>query len=321
MVVSELESLRQQYRAARPGYQTLADSVAQQLRDATRKRGVPCEIDGRAKDMASFLKKALRKDYESPWNDIRDKAGVRVITIFHSQVQEIETIVRELFVVHHCEDKRQSLPPDTLRYLGVHFEVSLQQDSGVENDALICEIQIHTQAQNLWATVSHELLYKPTQEAPTDITRAIYRLMALLELFDGEVERGRDEILQLPGYEEAHMLITLEQQFYTFVARHTDTDLSKQIIAVLLPLFEPEQASNYGSVLEPFIEHNRDKLEQIFSDYAEDDRNPLLSQPECLLVFERLSADPFKLAVLWGRNLPAGLLRSLSEIWGTPVDV
>ncbi|MCI2975531.1 MAG: hypothetical protein MP439_05585 [Ferrimicrobium sp.] len=326
MTAIDLMALRERYQAEQPRYQALAASVVQQLHTATRQHGLPCSVEGRAKDTASFLKKALRKDYASPWDDIHDKAGVRVITLYQSHASEVEQIIRNLFHVRHYEDKRRDLPPDRLRYLGVHFEVSVPDEgnpprSTEDAGELVCEIQLHTQAQNLWATVSHELLYKPVQEAPSEVARGVYRLMALLELFDGEVERGRDQIRRLPGYEEARMLTILEQQFWTLVARPTDVDLSKRIITVLLPLIGSDNASDYKSTLDTFVETHREKLDEIFADYAEDDRNVLLSQPECLLVFERLTVDPFALVDVWQRHLPTDLLTSLSEVWGTPVTL
>ncbi|MDA8358314.1 MAG: RelA/SpoT domain-containing protein [Actinomycetota bacterium] len=322
MAVADLEVLRQRYLAERPAYAALADDVAVRLRAATRQRGLICEVEGRAKDVASFLKKALRKEYASPWDDIRDKAAARVVTIYESQVEEVEDLVRELFVVHHYEDKRHSLAPDTLSYLGVHFEVSLPPrvagTTGAEGR--LCEIQVHTRAQNLWATVSHELLYKPAQAPPGEVTRSIYRLMALLELFDGEVGRGRQQIQDHPGYEEARMLDTLERQFYALAGRHADIELSRRVVSALADALSSEEAAAYEATLSSFVDRNREKLTDIFAEYAEDDRNPLLSQPECLLVFERLSVDPFRLAHIWDECLPPPLLRSLSAVWGAPID-
>ena len=322
MFGGDLESLRLRYEAERPGYVELAEEVACRLRTATRQRGLICDVEGRAKEIASLLKKALRKDYATPWEDIHDKAGVRVVTVYESQVNEVETLVRQLFAVHHHEDKRSSLCPETLSYLGVHFEVSLPRTDALAGDEVrLCEIQIHTRAQNLWATVSHELLYKPSQEAPGDVTRSIYRLMALLEMFDGEVARGRERILDLPGYEEARMLEALERHYYTLAAHPTDTELSRRVVGALVPLFAPDESAAYDITLDEFVDANRAKLEEIVADYAGDDRNPLLSQPGCLMVFERLDVDPFRLAQVWAQHLPPGLLRSLSEVWGEPTDI
>src|SRR5258708_38555837 len=325
MSAKDLDSLRLRYQAERPRYLALANEVAALLTAATRQGGLHCDIDPRAKEVGSFLKKVLRKDYSSPWDDIHDKAGVRVITVYESQVGEVEKIILQLFHVSHYEDKRTSLRPDTLSYLGVHFEVSLPDPQSTKNgfdlNGLICEIQVHTRAQNLWATVSHELLYKPVNEAPAEVSRAIYRLMALIELFDGEVERSRQAILRLPGDEEASLLELLERYFYSFASGPTDSELSLRGLAILRPSRSVADIGAYEQRLGGFINANRRKFEEIFTDYRDDDRNPLLSQPESLLIFELLTKDRFQLTTTWGQHLPASLLASLSDIWGTPVDV
>ncbi|MHB1850143.1 MAG: hypothetical protein ACYCVO_14290, partial [Acidimicrobiales bacterium] len=152
MTVADLEMLRQRYLAERPAYAALAEDVAGRLRAATRRNGLICEVEGRAKEVASLLKKALRKDYASPWDEIHDKAAARVVTVYGSQVDEVEDLVRELFVVHHHEDKRHSLAPDTLSYLGVHFEVSLPPDgTGVAGgEGRLCEVQIQGLPAWMW---------------------------------------------------------------------------------------------------------------------------------------------------------------------------
>jgi len=323
--MSELDSLRERYITERPRYIELAGCVSRLLEAETRRRGLTCTVEGRAKEVASLVKKALRKSYVSPWDEIQDKAGVRVVTVYQRTIADVEDIIRELFEVHEYEDKRLELEPDKLDYLGVHFEVTvparhLDGDPGGLRD-LVCEIQLHTRAQNLWATVSHELIYKAAQTPPVEVKRSIYRLMALLELFDEEVARGWEHVMAQPGFQEARIIADLESQFYSLTARSWDPQLSRHVVEILRPLLGSTEVEEYRARLSTFVEHNRSKLEAIFADYQDDDRNPLLSQPESLLVFERLEHDRFQLAELWVEHLPESLLRSLSEIWGTPVDV
>ena len=71
--------------------------------------------------------------------------------------------------------------------------------------------------------------------------------------------------------------------------------------------------------VDEFVDRNEGKLERIYHDYADDDRNPLLFQPESLIVFERLEADQFRLKEVWASVLPLELLQSLATIWGSPI--
>jgi ppGpp synthetase/RelA/SpoT-type nucleotidyltranferase len=324
--LSELEAIRRRYQADRPLYQELARSVADTLQRATRGERIDCSISHRAKEVPSLIKKALRKDYG--WDDIRDKAGVRAITVYQDAIPEVEKVIRKHFKVEHYEDKRATLlqqDPPKLDYLGVHIEVSIPakqlSDDGVKLKDLICEIQLHTQAQNLWATVSHELIYKSAEKPPAEVARSIYRLMALLELFDAEVERGRENIMAQPGYEVGRMVMRLEDCFYTLTARKSDTLLSREIVSILRPLYTKAELEGFDGYLATFVEENRAKLQMLFTDYLDDERNPIMSQPECLLVFDRLNKNEAELSSVWVQHLPAYLLRSLSEIWGKPVDV
>ena len=77
----------------------------------------------------------------------------------------------------------------------------------------------------------------------------------------------------------------------------------------------------YRGLLDPFIAANRTKLARIYADYLTDDRNPLISQPESLLVFERIEHDRFRLAEWWGQVLPSRMLTQMADMWGKPVEV
>jgi len=320
--MTDLEALRERWLAERELYEEFSKYVKGVLEAETRRRGIACAVYARTKEVASLLKKALRKRYLDPYNEILDKAGVRVVVTYYDQLDELERMIRALFVVHRYDNKIVGLDYDQLGYLGIHFEVTLpnkELDVG-RFHGLICEIQLHTRAQNLWAEVSHELMYKPLQTTPVEIKRAIYRLVSLVEIFDHEIAQARRTILDLPGFQEAVMLNQLERNFLRFTAKTFDRELSLDIIPRLLPLFSAEELEGLSSLLDDFVEHNREKLEEIFHDYAQDERcNPLLFQPETLLVFERLDKDPFRLKELWARALPVELLESLAAIWGTAV--
>ncbi len=117
-----------------------------------------------------------------------------------------------------------------------------------------------------------------------------------------------------------HMLDTVERQFSLLVQRPVCPQLSRFVVDALLPLFSEADILRYEETLSLFVSMHRDKLDEIFSDYELDDRNPFLSEPVCLLIFERLETDRFMLADLWSRHLSSQFLISLSEIWGVPVS-
>jgi ppGpp synthetase/RelA/SpoT-type nucleotidyltranferase len=296
--------------------------VVKQLDTSVRLAAVsPAAIEGRSKDTSSLLKKAMRKSYESPWDQIRDKAGVRVTTTSEDEIATIEEVIRNEFEVLHYEDKRLLLDPKKFDYLGVHFEVKVNADLELEEDDRICEIQVRTGAQTAWANMAHDLLYKAPIEPSPPLQRSLYRLIALVELFDSEVRRTKKAIMEEPGYSTGRLLAELEGEFLRLTARASDPELSRIVADALIPVLPMDEWDHYGAVLSAFVEENEEKLRRIYDDYLNDDRNPLISQPESLLVFERLEHDRHHLEERWYEVLPETLIQSMGEIWGVPVDV
>jgi ppGpp synthetase/RelA/SpoT-type nucleotidyltranferase len=318
---AELDALRARYASAIPEFEDLVGHVRTRLESQIAYRGVGgAVIEGRVKDTASFIKKAITKHYDSPWDEIGDKAAVRVTTIFSDDVPVIEAVIADEFLVLRREDKHQDLAPDRFDYLGVHFDVAMPTSDGAAPDR-ICEIQVRTSAETAWANASHELLYKTPLDPPSEIKRGLHRLLALVELFDLEVARTREAIMSQTGYQEGRLLFGLEQAFLRLTAHRSDPELSRMVISGLAAILPTLDWSVYGATLDEFVAAHQDKLRQIYDDHLADDLNPLISQPESLLVFERIEHDRFRLAEQWTEVLPASLLRKMSEIWGIPVDL
>jgi ppGpp synthetase/RelA/SpoT-type nucleotidyltranferase len=318
----DLEDLRVRYQRARKHYDTLVKIVVEQLETSVRLAGVsPAAIEGRSKDISSLVKKAMRKSYERPWDQIRDKAGVRVTTTSEDEIASIEEVIRGEFEVLHYEDKRVLVDPKTFDYLGVHFEVKVDVDLELDEVDRICEIQVRTGAQTAWANMAHDLLYKAPVEPSPPLQRSLYRLVALVELFDSEVRRTKKAIMEEPGYNTGLLLAELEGEFLRLTARQSDPELSRLVADALTPVLPLGEWEQYRTVLSTFVEENEDKLRRIYDDYLEDDRNPLISQPESLLVFERLEHDRHHLVERWHDVLPESLIQSMGEIWGVSVDV
>jgi ppGpp synthetase/RelA/SpoT-type nucleotidyltranferase len=325
----DLEALRRRYSEELPQYESLAAHVDGLLRKETVAAGIRCDIDHRVKSVASFLKKVLRKQHEGSlaagqpvYDQVRDKAGIRVVANYQGEVVRAEAVVQRLFPHAQREDKAQDLEHSNIGYLGVHYDAVLPDDRlGPEEEGLRnlpCEIQVHTRAQSAWAKVAHELAYKAFQPPEEGVLRMIYRLAPLMEIFDDQAQRAREAIHNQPGFPEAVVLDELEEHFYRFTGRDFDRLLSLEIIHELWPLIEGA-GQPYGPAIDAFVQQYHAKLEEIFERYAEDDRNLLLSQPESLLVFEQLERDPFRLTAQWNQGLPMDLLEPLGDAWGKPI--
>ena len=319
MEVSPIEELRSRFLSERESYKELASLIAERLELLALKNGIRCDVHWRAKEVSSFLKKALKRKSPNPYDDIHDKAGVRVVAHYPWDVGRIEKLVEEAFVVVEHDDKRAEMPVQTLDYRGTHYEA--KYDEGPLNSReLLCEIQVLTKAESLWADTAHYLSYKPAQPPSDRVQRAVYRLIALVELFDSEVERAYNALRSDEGYEEARLLHVLEQHYFQFTANQGDRELSLELLSLLSKVVHARVLEQFESSIDGFVSANKDKLAEVYRRYQGDDMaNPLISQPESLLVFHQLEADPFKLKDVWQDEYPIELLVSLADAWGKPI--
>lgn len=319
----DVRALEEAYERDRSRYERLATIVEGRLAQATRAAGIRCVVSHRIKDLDSFIKKAIRKKYADPLREISDRAGTRVVVSYEHHVKKVAALLHDLFTVVDEEDKHETLGANELGYLGHHLDVRLEIGSVTGADDLVdllCEVQIHTKLQSAWAEVSHELVYKSVPTPPRVIERRILRLQTLVELFDEEVSRARQEILDLPGKEAARVLDALDPYFYRLAGRDYDVELSLQIITTLVGLFDDDELPRIGDVIERFVTEHDEKLQRLYDrhrDFHGVDEL-LLFQPEALLVFERIENDPFVLEQEWSRYYPPDLLQQLALHWGKP---
>jgi ppGpp synthetase/RelA/SpoT-type nucleotidyltranferase len=319
------DELVEAYEDARPRYERLAELMADALRESLKREGrTLVEVSGRAKTLDSFVKKAVRKGYADPFDEIGDKAGVRLVIPFASERGAIEPIAAATLDLSDRDDKRDGLDPSTLDYLGIHYQARLPADRLDEQDKglaeLEAELQIQTKAENAWAVAGHDLLYKAVLAVPAPIARRMMRLAALVEIFDDEVERFQGELGELPGYHELQALLpALERELVRFTARLPDPGISALIVPELVKLYDAPLERIHRDVVSPWLDAHRDELVELYRRYEDDPRaNPLLSQPEAMMIFERLDADRFALAKAWPATVSTHWLESLALLRGVP---
>jgi len=311
------------FKNERATYEKLVERVVVLLKGAIKQAGIAGEVKGRTKDLASFATKALLGGYADPLNEIGDIAGVRISLVYEDDVEAATDLVRECLYVVRSESKLDALAFNEFGYLGVHCDARLRDGDAVDSDADLAdrrvEVQIRTLVQSAWAEVSHEKLYKPAAGVPDELKRQIYRLVALVELFDSEVSRFTQLAAQTPGYREAEALRPLaDELLQRFDIRvRPDRYLSLVMAAALLPLYE-EVAPDalYEEVMRKWIEDNEDALRVQFEEAAALRTNPLALQPESFLIFERLTNDQARLHDVWPETIPLSWYEELAAAWG-----
>jgi ppGpp synthetase/RelA/SpoT-type nucleotidyltranferase len=319
------------YVEARESYKRAALSVAEIVEGIAASVGISAEVHGREKSPAEFVKKAVRKQdkgyLDDPWGMITDKAGARAVVDLMSQVDALRDAITAdgSLAIIRTEDGREGRPQQ-LEYRGLHLQVVVPPGSD-DAEPVECELQIRTRAQDLWSSVvSHRFLYKPPVNMPPEVQRSLYRLVSLVELFDGEVGRAMEIIRGLPGFDVSELLDLAERQFLSLVVHpEFDRGLSMQVLEVLSASIDEGEVPTYTRRLEEFTESRREDLLHVLSQYGpgsgtEESRYALLSQPESIVLLERLSNAPDAVAAAWrAAEFPEELLEATSAIWAEPV--
>lgn len=254
-----------------------------------------------------------------------DKVGIRIDLLYLNEAQKLCEIIRSqtdnLEIIK--EDKKlQSLGSNRLGYLGVNFDVIPKRlPKRLHREKAKCEIQIRTFAQSAWAMAAHELVYKAPVEPKKAEQRRIYRLMALMEIFDEQVSTVRDRIIKQSDYAISMLLEALESELVKFTAPTFDDILSKIILQNLVEDITLLSIQTLTHNIENWVLRNENKLNELYSHYTDDDRNPLLHQPEALFIFFSLdNGERYSLIDKWSNNdLPRSELESLAQIWGSSI--
>jgi putative GTP pyrophosphokinase len=140
-------------------------------------------------------------------SDITDLAGIRIITYYSDQVDNVAKIIEREFEVdkENTIDKRKIMDPDKFGYISLHYIIKLndarkQLPEYERFKELKAEIQIRTILQHAWADIEHDLGYKSKDAIPRDIQRDFNRLSGLLELADKEFLGIRNSLSEYKKY-------------------------------------------------------------------------------------------------------------------------
>lgn len=319
--VDALEQALARFNEERATFKVVAEAVAAELQEICDEAALACRVTGREKDIRSYHTKVIEKGYTDPWGDVTDKAGARVILESAGDVDRArDVIVRALGArVLSEEDKRIVSSPDRLGYSGVHIQVSAE----LGGESYECEVQLRTAAQDLWATMSHKALYKPYVELSPDVQHAAYRLVAIVELFDEELQRISAQMRSDEGDLASRIIPIVEGPFLTLAHAPSNRRLGRQILDALAPAFAPEEIDNYAEILTAYIAAEGHDLASVYREYGPHSAVAyiadylLFSQAESLAVIERLASKKHAVAEAWrGSGLPWSYLATLAAVTG-----
>lgn len=210
----KLNWLREQvngFAKHRGTYELLAKTLEKILRRVCDRYAPTARVGVRAKSIASFAEKALRKfdKYKNPLQRMTDLAGARIVVYSLAEADAVCRFIEDLdrekrglrIDWENSRNVRRSLRTSEFGYNGVHYIVELRGDNilGVKVPSevrskggrprkwsLKAEIQVHTALQNVWSTIGHDRLYKTQIRVPQPLRREIHAVAATLESIDQE---------------------------------------------------------------------------------------------------------------------------------------
>ena len=196
------------YRKIRPIYEAYCYTLKSIVENCLRASHIKFQtIEARAKDIERFWEKSAERldenpetpKYKNPLTEIKDLAGVRIITYFPSTIDDVDKIIYNEFDVIEKNNKNDLLEEEEkMGYKSVHYLVKLKNTrthhpeyASFEN--LIAEIQVRTILQHAWAEIEHDIEYKSTITIPKNIKRRFMSLAGLLEIADREFQSIQNE--------------------------------------------------------------------------------------------------------------------------------
>lgn len=189
----EIEDINADYSRLRPRYEQLKDEITYILNKELAARGIAIHmLEGRVKTLESLIAKTEQQELERPFDEMVDICGIRIISLFLSDMAKIGKLLEEIFQLESTDDKITTKPAEEFGYLSVHYVGQLPETfSGPRYDeikGLRFEVQVRTIAMHAWATISHYLDYKSQNAIPSELRRDFNALSAMFYIADSHFE-------------------------------------------------------------------------------------------------------------------------------------
>ena len=317
-MIDRIAEARNRWRTEQHLYKAFGDCVQDRIRAALTANGIQPHIEARPKDEVTLVRKLILKP-EHSYDSLGDKLGVRVIVSHRDDAARVATLMHDCFECRDEEDTAQRLGTKQLGYRGLHMFLLLKEGDPkwMEFRHLKAELQVHTEAQHLWATMEHPI-YKLEPYIPPDLVRRMHLLAGLLEVADDEFLRIEREIAVSPGMEAVPILEALERLYVKLVGSEWDRELSLDVVRHLLPLYAPESALDIVKSFDDLYMSEAAHLEMIITREKKSDleRSAFILQPEALMIYGLLKKDRYSLRRKWNLRFPDDELERFALAFG-----
>lgn len=196
------EDFRAEFQERRKDFETLRTTVYGLISKAISEANVSAmPIISRVKCTDSAVAKFDLKNYTSPFQQMTDILGFRVVLYLEHEIGELEKVLRKYFEIdeQNSIDKRKPNDVQTVGYRSLHLICKLGKQRQtlpeyIDTCDFSFEIQVRTVLEHAWAEIEHKQKYKSKIALPTDLQRRLNILSGNLELIDRELSRIVEEV-------------------------------------------------------------------------------------------------------------------------------
>ncbi|MGG0816082.1 GTP pyrophosphokinase family protein [Paenibacillus alvei] len=157
-------------------------------------------MKARVKNPLSLLKKIEKKripfSMESVQNNIRDIAGLRIVTTFLDDVYMMKEHIEQREDIQVLQVKDYIQNPKPSGYKSLHMVVKTQVILSQEVLWVPAEIQLRTSSMDFWAATEHKLNYKyEGGEVPEDARTQLFELSKSAFQMDQQMSMLRNQLI------------------------------------------------------------------------------------------------------------------------------
>ena len=312
-MINQLEEARQKWlNEEKNKYENYGEQMEKQIYALFKDHGIPVTVTYRVKSVQSLLKKMLhyKKDYE----DLSDKLGLRIVAHFLSDLERSDLIIQDKFKgrIKKRENKKETMDASTFGYRAIHYDICDPEES------ILYEIQLRTVCQNAWSELAHVLSYKPDTDNYIDheVRREINALSASMEIADNQFQKILYITNNLEPSHPNRILRYISDFFYSRIAAWYDVEMSQFFLNEIASLYAPDE--DVIEILNEFIEKKGGDIAlkaQKRSDVL------FFSQPEIVVILERLENKKYALIEYWSKKYPIEQLEDVANAWGTSLNL
>lgn len=211
----------EEYESRLPMWREVEQEAVYTLREAIVTAGVKIHvIEHRIKDLISLIGKAASKSHDYSLKEIKDIVGLRVVTLFLSDLPKIDAIIsNELLII--SKDDKTTGDDSAVGYRSVHYICTFKPEySGPRYKKIAGEqfkVQVRTLCMHAWSAVSHYIEYKGDWDVPKELVGSLKALSGLFHIADSQFEQfsqAREKYRQITDLKKSALTkVDLESVF------------------------------------------------------------------------------------------------------------